>query len=1801
MKINKLVINGQEQDDTEVLQEFDGLKLEKSVVVSGSLRGLSESHTVNLGKDSIIQMQFTDGTEWLCPPDTLEELYPGRYNQTRDGDGSFEMPSSLGVQDSQRGLIGDVVLKVVNIFTKKVAEESVEALAKKLEEKQKAGFEGLVNVNERFQLGAFKSVDVSKPVLLFIHGTNSSTEGSFGEIFGTPLWAYLTQFYGNNILGFQHATLTKSPLANALELVQQLPPNIRLHIITHSRGGLIGEIISRFDGNMPGSAGFSEKEITYLKKEERTEDVKKAEALNKLFKTKNFVVEKFIRVACPTNGTTILSKRLDYFFNISLNLIGLVTGAAANPVYGAMKQLLVAVIDQKNDVDTLPGLEAMRPDSPFINMLNNQSSDMSIKTDVIAIAGNCKAKLNPKGIVILASKLFYQKDNDLVVDTASMYDGSKRKSRLQYFLDEGDNVDHFHYFKNDKTNKAIVKALQSDAGASLAEFKYHTRGMVGAVERNAVLKLDGGQVFSQAVTGKKPVLIIIPGIMGSNLSQNGDLVWINYLSFLSGGLSRIGNDKPNVQATSLIKTSYGNLAKYFSDTYDVMLFPFDWRRPLQETAKIFSGEITRLLALDVPIKIIGHSMGGVLVRDFMVFHPERWNQLKNSPGFQMVFLGSPLLGSFRILNVLLGEDDMIKKLAKIDLFHSKKELLSIFSALPGIHSLLPLYNNGDNDFGTSSIWEKIIDAFGDAAWPVPPKQQLAQFSAYRNEVVKKINENDFDYGDAIYIAGKDKDTPCGYRIDDTIRGKELVLLSTGEGDQSCTWDMSIPGKIAQKDNVYYVNVSHGALSSNASMFAGLKEILSKGSTSLFSKQRPAVRAMEKVFKRTDTYDFDVSPEGLEKTILGISDEDTLFGPEQTTVKVSVSNGDLRYAKYPVLAGHFYNDGIISAEKAIDWNLDGELTRRHKLGLYPGSIGSSKVFLRNSDSAFKGAIIVGLGMQGELTSYQVMRTIEQGISNYLSEFNTGIGSEAADNEKSVIGISSLIIGSGYGGLSIENSIIAILQAVQGANSKISKIYENAKQVEVVEFVELFKDRALSCVHALKSISQNNAIGLDIDWVTNKIEKLPGLRERLPVDNTSEWWTRINVRNITPDDECGSRRGLRVSISTDAAREEVRFLGSNNATVLQLLEDMSTKNKWSPELAKTIFELLIPNDFKNQVKRQNNINWILDAETASYPWELLQDGLENTKPLCVNAGMIRQLATTDYRININPVIANNALVIADPDLKGFCTQLPGAEREGEEVGTLLKTQGYDVSKIIKGSAADVLVAMFSKNYKIVHLAGHGVFNADPTKPSGMLIGNNAFLTSFEVSQMSEVPEMVFVNCCFLGKTDNVAEELYQSRYKLAANIGTQLIQIGVKAVVVAGWAVDDEAALTFSDEFYRRMFENYQFGQAIKMAREKVYNTYKNRSNTWGAYQCYGDPFYTLESRSAKASNSYSFVIAEEAEIELTNLLSKIETGGYDAAETIETVKKIELAVNDAAIRNSRITELEALLYSSLGSYDVAVDKFQTLMDEEDASFSFAATEKFCNTRAKLYLKQWSGLNKEDKKTETDTAKIKKEKALQGYITAMEKVIADLLVLKQFGSTAERLNILGSTFKRLSQLRKGNTEKINDLMAAADSYRAAYMSKSNKSKVYSLTKWLTIENILVLSGKRKWGEDLEIKKGRKTVMPGYCYKLPSLKQAIAMLDKIQDQLSDNTKVDYWQMNEKSNLELCYMILGDNRYHYETVATSMNSIWNYIGHEGNKQSDLEHLDFVIEALTPLKTISKAKTLLAKIQKLKKMLVNK
>ncbi len=1752
MRIENLTIRGEEQ--TAAIKESisdDILELKQSFAMGTAVRGNSESHTVKIDEEDVIEVVYDNEISWICNSDTLAELFPEIEVQKRALDGSFVLPGYISGQDAQRGGIGNVFIKFFRLFKKKPIGKKVRELASDLERKNLGNAPGLYQVTKDFKLSPFSTSDSGKTYLLFLHGTNSSTEKSFGDVLGTQTWDVIQQSFGQNVLAFQHESLTKSPLENTLDLLNALPKNCELHLVSQSRGGLIGDILCRFCGDDDNKRGFNDAEIALFKKSDRKDDLQKIQALFVTIKNKKITIRKYIRVACPGGGTTLASRRLDHFFNITFNLIGIGTGLTTNIIFGSFKSLLVSVINTKNDVDVLPGVEAMSPSSPFIEILNAPGTDRIIDTPLAVIAGNCKAKVNLKGLLIIASKLFFGHKNDLIVDTKSMTLGGRRSLPIQRFFMEGVDVDHFNYFKNKPTNDALRDALKAvDFTQQINGFSFEISDRaIPAGDRNALIKfgiLEGGGLSSKTATGTKPIVLLLPGIMGSNLAEKDKTIWIDYQRFLTGGLIRLADG--NINATSIVKSSYQRLYEHLSKTYDVVTFPFDWRMNLRDTTILLNKKIKELLLFRQPIKIVGHSMGGVLARDFIVYHPDTWQELNQSPGFKMLFLGAPLGGSFRIPAVLFGEDSIINKLSKIDLFHSKEELLRMFSKMEGILSLLPYSTDEENDFSNVATWRKMAKTKGKN-WPIPDNiGNLIRYKSYRDEIIKKAR--DIDYTNISYIAGRDKATPCGYRIEERANNEsEIVFLSTAEGDQSVTWETGIPSELIKRDAVYYVNVSHGALANEPSIFKGISDILERGTTFLLSKTRPVVRGEERLFRSPVSDDFDISPEGLERTILGLSDV-TSITPMEAPLQVSIRQGDLRYASYPLIVGHFKGDGVVSAEKVVDGYLGGALLQRHRLGLYPGDVGTNEISIPQYDG-YKGAIVVGLGEFGNLTGYQLAQTVEQGVTNLLLMLNN------KQIKVPVAGVSALLIGSAYGGLNIESSIRSVIEGTMNANRKVKENFapKDVQLIEHIEFIELYEDVAATCLYAATKLERSKDSMMDMVVEPKKVVANLGSRRRMPFAVSEEWWTRITVK-MKKEEKDLKYQGIQFNISTAGAREEERTLSTTRQIIDQLVREMSKDNLWTSARAKTLFELLIPVDFKEQLKRQNNINWVVDDDTASFPWELLQDGTVGTsKPLCVNAGMIRKLTTENFRINIKAVNNQNALVIADPNLKGFNTQLSGAKDEGKLVTSILESRGFHAKPLINETAIQIIEALFSEDYKIIHLAGHGVFNDSRFDGSGMLIGDNVFLSTREISQMSTTPEFVFINCCFLGESDANAEKYYQDRYRLAANMGTQLINNGVKAVVAAGWAVDDAAALEFTDVFYKSMFDGYDFGASVKKARVHVFDKFKH-TNTWGAYQCYGDQFYKFTD-SFKGESAERDLIPERFEIDLYNLQNMVDTGQYTLEEIKGRLEKISNRVDEAGLRTALMTEREAFIYAAIYDYDTCIGKFEQLLNTDNAQFSIIALEKYFNIRAKKYALDF----------------VKSKGSREVLLPKLNKVINDLKSLLGITPSAERRNLLGSALKRKGLLTGTKAAKKEAYIESADYYRTAFRLIGNKELVYSLTNWLSIEGLLRLTGSWPKGKKAANSQEEKRLEVEY-------NQGIAALRKeLNDQISSEDISNYWVLTKEANAKLCLLLIDTDLPTKKTkdeIFAIYRRLWERAGSAGNKWAELEHLSVLLDILS-------------------------
>jgi len=254
--------------------------------------------------------------------------------------------------------------------------------------------------------------------------------------------------------------------------------------------------------------------------------------------------------------------------------------------------------------------------------------------------------------------------------------------------------------------------------------------------------------------------------------------------------------------------------------------------------------------------------------------------------------------------------------------------------------------------------------------------------------------------------------------------------------------------------------------------------------------------------------------------------------------------------------------------------------------------------------------------------------------------------------------------------------------------------------------------------------------------------------------------------------------------------------------------------------------------------------LDQHTARFPWELLDTGEagqpvgREREPWAVRTQVLRKLKTEEFREHpLGAGRSGGVLVIGEPACdKTLYAELPAARTEAQAVAKALAVQA-----MLAPDALQAVSALLAQPLRIVHIAGHGEHREDGS--GGVVLSNKTVLGPCEIAAMRQVPELVFINCCFIGQIHPDPKvprnALGAGRTQFAASVAEQLIRIGVRCVVAAGWAVEDGPAMLFATRFYQRLLAGERFIDAVGAARRAAWQA-RPAGNTWAAYQCYGDP-------------------------------------------------------------------------------------------------------------------------------------------------------------------------------------------------------------------------------------------------------------------------------------------------------------------------------------------------------------------------
>ncbi|MBM4200045.1 MAG: lysophospholipase, partial [Gammaproteobacteria bacterium] len=1042
--------------------------------------------------------------------------------------------------------------------------------------------------------------DGGQRALVFIHGTGSHTLGSFGELPASRAWAELEDAFGEHVYGFEHRTFSESPIDNALQLLAVLPRGARVSLVTHSRGGLVGDLLcldasdgAAFDALIEQyrrrprqdevAAEDADPRLRDWRERAGEEERRKLRDVIRTLHERKIVIERYVRVACPARGTALLSDNLDVFLSGLLTLVrrfgawssGAVAGLVATPVAAVaaraaadrwlqcLARVVLEIAEKRLQPQTVPGIEAMLPEAPM-GMFLGRAPCRALNMAIVAGDIDGGGWIQRIGLAFTDWMFFDRLDNDLVVDSASMYAGVAPQASARAIFVRGAEVNHFRYFRDATATgrrplpEAIGRWLLEERLDDLMEWQPLAEALP-----STRMPVSRGGPPEKPPKNTRPVVVYLPGIMGSSLyvGRNAkDHVWLDVDDLILGGLDKITVGKP-AMAKGVVEMAYGKLEEYLAARgYYVETHAYDWRQPILELGKELAAKLTAVLKehRDQPVRILAHSMGGLVVRAALVAKQPR-SDFFGRAGNRLIMMGTPNQGSHLMVQTLFGLSGTIRMLARLDLRHDMDEVLSIVSGFDGAINLLPAPdfvdtgNYAGRRFYELGEWLWLKEAnddfwFGRNLGGVPSAKALENTAGFWQAIAD--TEWVRQYADRIaYVFGQADATPCGVGERKAADGRllDLLIAETPFGDGSVTW-ASGRLRYLPADNCWLMDADHMGLTSTPKYFGEIEALLEGRVPKL--KRLPVSRgdgeegeAAVRTYRAGPPPSWPTEAEAQMRILGGRA------APPRTRLRrqplaVSVRAIDLRFVQIPVLCGHYRGDPIAGAEAVIDRDLvGGALGERHRLGIRSGELGSATVVLmpRTAEQRLRrtgrGAVVVGLGEMGRLAAENVTEAVRAGVLSYLLHASDRYSEECferagggPESESLPLRLASVLIGTNSASqLEVGEAVRAIVLGVLHANRDFAlgaaRHRKAGAYVAGLELVELYLDTAIAAARAVSELDQT--LHLELERLGARVEpsgelaRDEGARHRLDSAPFADYWPRLTVTDADREDHgCGA---------------------------------------------------------------------------------------------------------------------------------------------------------------------------------------------------------------------------------------------------------------------------------------------------------------------------------------------------------------------------------------------------------------------------------------------------------------------------------------------------------------------------------------------------------------------------------------------------------------------------------------------------------------------------------------------------------
>jgi len=324
---------------------------------------------------------------------------------------------------------------------------------------------------------------------------------------------------------------------------------------------------------------------------------------------------------------------------------------------------------------------------------------------------------------------------------------------------------------------------------------------------------------------------------------------------------------------------------------------------------------------------------------------------------------------------------------------------------------------------------------------------------------------------------------------------------------------------------------------------------------------------------------------------------------------------------------------------------------------------------------------------------------------------------------------------------------------------------------------------------------------------------------------------------------------------------KILGAN--------DQLAAKEKPDHQKSKAeyLFNLLVPETFREGFARKDPIVIECDNRTAQIHWEMLVPPnlshrvIPGSEFLGIYPTITRQFRNSfgvppeppprfDHTLRV--------LIVADTDAN---RSLPAAKDEAEKIlatfseyKRTLRYSGIDQHVLVESlvgpddAAYDNVLEKLMRDppFDILHYCGHCEFVAEDPATSGWLFTNGEKITAHELTRVGCVPGLVFSNACSSGTMPPEAASVAR---RAMPSFAEAFFKQGVKNFICTAWSVSSDRARDFACRFYQVLLgvnaerRGYMY-EAMSEARKSIWSVTPSGTRTWGAYQHYGNPWHRL---------------------------------------------------------------------------------------------------------------------------------------------------------------------------------------------------------------------------------------------------------------------------------------------------------------------------------------------------------------------